>query len=77
MVDVLMITFNEAVNLPHSLAPLQGWARNIFVVDSGSTDGTPELARSFGAQVTHHDWEATPARRTGRWRTCRSSRTGS
>ena len=55
-IDVMMITFNEAVNLPHSLGALQGWANKVFVVDSGSTDGSQEIARSFGAEVVHHDW---------------------
>jgi acetyltransferase-like isoleucine patch superfamily enzyme/glycosyltransferase involved in cell wall biosynthesis len=56
MIDVLIITHNEAVNLPLCLQALQGWTRLIFVVDSGSTDGTQDIARSFGAQVVHHDW---------------------
>ncbi|MCH6552374.1 MAG: glycosyltransferase family 2 protein [Planctomycetes bacterium] len=57
MIDVMMITHNEALNLPRSLRALQGWTNRIFVIDSGSTDGTPDLARSFGAEVIHHDWE--------------------
>lgn len=35
----LLITFNEAPNLPRTLAALN-WARRIVVVDSGSTDDT-------------------------------------
>lgn len=57
MIDVLIITFNESLNLPHCLGALAGWTRRIFVVDSGSTDGTQDIARSFGAEVVHHDWE--------------------
>lgn len=53
----MIITFNEALNLPHCLRALQGWTRKVFVIDSGSTDGTPEIARSFGAEVIHHPWE--------------------
>ena len=56
MIDVMMITHNEALNLPRSLRALQGWTNRIFVIDSGSTDGTQEIASSFGAEVTHHDW---------------------
>ena len=41
MVDVLMITFNEAVNLPHSLAPLEGidpnWLAGREPVDGRAT----------------------------------------
>ncbi len=56
MIDVIIITHNEAINLPHCLQALQGWTHKVFVIDSGSTDGTPDIARSFGAEVVHHDW---------------------
>ncbi len=56
MIDVMIITYNEALNLPHCLSGLQGWVNKIFVIDSGSTDGTVELARQAGAEVVHHDW---------------------
>lgn len=62
-IDVLIITYNESVNLPHCLRSLEGWTRQVFVVDSGSTDGTPELAREHGAQVIHHDWPGYSAQR--------------
>ncbi len=57
MIDVMIITFNEALNLPHCLAALKGWVNRVFVIDSGSADGTTEIARSHGATVVHHDWE--------------------
>jgi acetyltransferase-like isoleucine patch superfamily enzyme/glycosyltransferase involved in cell wall biosynthesis len=56
MIDVMIITHNEAINLPPCLQALQGWTNKVFVIDSGSTDGTQDLARSFGAEVVHHDW---------------------
>lgn len=57
MIDVLIITYNEALNLPYCLESLRGWTNQIFVVDSGSTDGTQEIARRYGAQVIEHAWE--------------------
>ncbi len=57
MIDAMIITHNEALNLPWCLKSLQGWTKRVFVVDSGSDDGTPEIARSFGAEVVHHAWE--------------------
>jgi acetyltransferase-like isoleucine patch superfamily enzyme/glycosyltransferase involved in cell wall biosynthesis len=56
-VDILVMTFNERVNLPHALASVREWAANVFVVDSGSTDGTQEIARRMGAEVVEHAWE--------------------
>ena len=57
MVDVLIQTHNEALNLPHALASVAGWTRRVFVVDSGSTDDTRAIAESAGAIFIHHDWE--------------------
>ncbi len=57
MVDVLIITYNERLNLPYCLEALTGWTRKVFVVDSGSRDGTQQLARDMGAHVVDHPWE--------------------
>ncbi|MGF1635266.1 MAG: WcaF family extracellular polysaccharide biosynthesis acetyltransferase [Phycisphaerae bacterium] len=56
-VDVLIQTYNEELNLPYTLASVQGWANRVFVVDSGSTDDTVQIARRFGATVALHGWE--------------------
>lgn len=56
MIDVMIITYNESLNLPHCLKALQRWTNKIFVIDSGSTDGTQDIARSYGADIVHHDW---------------------
>ena len=60
----LIIAHNEALNLGHCLESLQGWVRKIHVIDSGSTDGTQELAKSMGAEVVHHD-EDTATKKLG------------
>lgn len=48
--SVLVPTRDEAADLPECLASAS-FADEIVVVDSGSTDGTVELARSAGARV--------------------------
>ena len=50
-VAVLLITLNEAHNMEAVLANLRGWAREVFIVDSFSTDGTVRLAERHGARV--------------------------
>jgi acetyltransferase-like isoleucine patch superfamily enzyme/glycosyltransferase involved in cell wall biosynthesis len=57
MIDVLIQTHNEELNLPHTLQSVQGWVNRIFVVDSGSTDRTCEIAGQFGAIVVPKAWE--------------------
>lgn len=48
--SVAMITMNEEVNLPRTLASAH-FADEIVIVDSFSTDRTLEIARSFNAKV--------------------------
>ena len=55
-VSVVVMTRNEAVNLPHCLPALERFAER-FVVDSGSTDGTPAIAEAAGAQVVPFHWD--------------------
>jgi glycosyltransferase involved in cell wall biosynthesis len=50
-VSFLMLTFNEEINLPNSLPLLSGWADDIVIVDSFSTDRTLEIAARYGARV--------------------------
>ncbi len=57
MVDVLIQTYNEEENLPHVLASVANWANRIFIVDSGSTDGTQKIAEAAGATFVYHEWE--------------------
>jgi glycosyltransferase involved in cell wall biosynthesis len=49
-VSVAMIATNEEKNLPRTLAGVAGWVHEMVIVDSGSTDRSPEIAREFGAK---------------------------
>jgi glycosyltransferase involved in cell wall biosynthesis len=53
--SVVLITLNEAANLPRTLASVR-WAGEILIVDSGSTDATVDLAREAGARVFQEPW---------------------
>ncbi len=56
-VSVIIPTYNEEIHLAACLASVAGWASEVFVVDSFSTDRTGEIARSFGAHFVQHQFE--------------------
>ena len=53
--SVAIITKNEEERLPDCLQSV-AFADEVLVVDSGSTDGTVELAKSLGARVLIEAW---------------------
>ena len=54
--SVIVITHNESANIRDCLLSL-GFADEVVVLDSGSTDGTPDMARDLGAVVHFSsDW---------------------
>jgi len=65
--SVVIITHNEEANLARTLEsvmPLVGDGKGeIIVVDSGSTDRTVEIAKSFGAKVFIENWKGYAAQK--------------
>lgn len=61
--SVIILTYNEEKNLPECLSSVKEFNSDIFVVDSGSTDRTVEIARAAGAYVTAHTFENYAAQR--------------
>jgi glycosyltransferase involved in cell wall biosynthesis len=55
-ISVLIPARNEAANLAACLASV-AWCNDVVVVDSGSTDGTPDIARAAGARVVDFKWD--------------------
>ena len=55
-ISISIISHNEEANLPRCLASAAELAREIVIVDSGSTDRTLAIAEEFGAKVHHQDF---------------------
>jgi glycosyltransferase involved in cell wall biosynthesis len=56
-ISIIILTYNEEQNIADCLLNLAGWAGEVFVVDSGSTDGTLGIVEEFGAAIIHHPFE--------------------
>jgi len=51
-----MIVKNEELALPSCLSSVKGVVDEIVVLDTGSSDRTPEIAKEFGARVYDFEW---------------------
>jgi glycosyltransferase involved in cell wall biosynthesis len=55
--SICILVKNEAAALPYALESIIDIASEIIVLDTGSTDNSPEIARSFGAKVYQYQWQ--------------------
>ena len=55
--SVVILTYNEEANIGACIRSMVGWADEIFVVDSPSTDRTVEIAKNLGATIVVHKFE--------------------
>ncbi|MDX2010873.1 MAG: glycosyltransferase [Myxococcaceae bacterium] len=55
-ISVVMIVKDEAEMAPGFIESVKGLWDELVVVDTGSTDGTPELFAAAGAKIVHHRW---------------------
>lgn len=62
MISVLILTKDEAEALPECLQSVS-WSDDVHVLDSLSTDGTQDLARSYGAHVSERAFDDYAAQR--------------
>jgi tetratricopeptide (TPR) repeat protein len=52
-----MIVKNGATDLAYCLASVRGVVDEMIVADTGSADGSPQIARELGARVIHIPWQ--------------------
>lgn len=55
-ISVFIITRNEAARIGRTIEAAKTFARQVVVVDSGSTDETVEIAQRMGAEVFFNAW---------------------
>ncbi len=56
----IILTYNEEVHLPRLLQSIKDLDAPIYILDSGSTDKTLQIAADFGAGVLQHPFENHP-----------------
>jgi glycosyltransferase involved in cell wall biosynthesis len=61
-ISATIITLNEAENIRAACESVD-WADEIIVIDSGSTDGTCEIAERSGARVIKRQWPGFAAQK--------------
>ena len=54
---VVILTYNEEDNIAQALRSVCGWARQVFVLDSFSSDRTLEIANQFDCIVAQNKFE--------------------
>lgn len=55
-ISACIIVHNEEKELPHCLASIRQSVDEIIVIDTGSTDRTKAIAKSYHAKVYHYEW---------------------
>lgn len=61
--SIIILTYNEEKNIEACLQSIVGLKCPVFLVDSGSTDATLEIASNYDIQVYHHPFENYGAQR--------------
>lgn len=56
----IILTYNEEQHISRLLDSIKSLNASVFIVDSGSTDQTLEIALNYGATILHHDFENHP-----------------
>ena len=56
-ISLVILTYNEEVNVPYLLESVKDWVGEIWVIDSFSTDKTLEICRHYTDKIVQHPFE--------------------
>jgi hypothetical protein len=56
ILSLCMIVKDERRNLARCLTSIKPYVDEMIIVDTGSEDGTPEIALQYGAKVSYFEW---------------------
>lgn len=56
-VAVVILTYNEELNIAQALGSIKGWADEVFVLDSFSTDRTVDIASEYECSIVQNKFE--------------------
>jgi glycosyltransferase involved in cell wall biosynthesis len=61
---VVILTYNEEVNIKQALNNVCGWAGEVIILDSGSTDQTCAIAATYGVRTVFRKFDNYALQRT-------------
>src|SRR5438093_12665393 len=56
-ISLIILTYNEEVNIGRTLESTKDWAGEILIIDSFSTDGTLDICRKYTDKIYQHRFE--------------------
>ena len=59
-ISFIILTYNEEIHLPRLLDSIAGLEASVYILDSGSTDTTLDIAEKYNANVLIHPFENHP-----------------
>jgi glycosyltransferase involved in cell wall biosynthesis len=62
-ISVFIICKDEEERIEYALKSVEAWVDEVIVVDSGSTDKTLEIAKSYNAQIYFNEWHGFGAQK--------------
>jgi len=56
-ISVIILTYNEELNLENCLKSIGDWAGEVFIVDSFSKDKTQAIAKKYNCKIVEHSFK--------------------